>query len=168
MRRRNWLALAVGNIVVLFSYFTYLGAFSFSDEHIAVDPGLVGIGATIAPLAFIVFGFLSRNPRAARDVLRAMGALLALGLGLGLITPAIGATAGFGAGAAICLNRPQVEGVYKRRAIAVVFAVVYTFVLLVIDEGAGVFTGAILPVLMVGFADEYSAWVARRHGAAAG
>jgi hypothetical protein len=46
----------------------------------------------------------------------------------------------------------------RRRLLAVTFAVAYTFVLLVVATPAGVLTGAVVPILMVGFADEYGAW----------
>jgi hypothetical protein len=42
--------------------------------------------------------------------------------------------------------------------IGVTFAVAYTTLLLFVAPPAGVLTGAILPTLMVGFADEYGAW----------
>ncbi len=147
---------------MLLSYFPYVGGFSFDDGAVTINAGLVGIGVAVAPLAFIVFGFVSRNPEAPKRVMWAMGVLIGLGLGVGLVSPALGATAGFGAGAAITLNPPEVAGYFTRRIVGVVFAVFYTLVLLVLATPAGVFTGAIIPVLMVGFADEYSVWLHRR------
>ena len=38
------------------------------------------------------------------------------------------------------------------------FTVVYTLLLLVAVTPAGVFTGGLLPLLMLGFADEYAMW----------
>jgi hypothetical protein len=41
----------------------------------------------------------------------------------------------------------------------------YTMILLFIAPSAGVTTGAVVPILVVGFADEYGAWrLARDHG----
>jgi hypothetical protein len=43
-----------------------------------------------------------------------------------------------------------------------VFTFVYVFVLIVAIPPAGVFTGAVLPLIMIGVADEYAAWSAER------
>jgi hypothetical protein len=58
----------------------------------------------------------------------------------------------------VTLNRPPVDGVLGWRLAAVALAVVYTLVLLVAITPAGVFTGGLLPLLMLGFADEYAVW----------
>jgi len=143
----------------MFSYFPYAAAFvRTSDGEATIDPGLVGISLVLAPLVFIVVALVSRNRRGPRMVLISMGLLLVLGLALGLISPVLGAAAGFGIGAALCLNLPDIPDQMRRRIIAVTFAVVYTAILLVVATPAGVLTGAIVPMLMVGFADEYGAW----------
>jgi hypothetical protein len=143
----------------MFSYFPYAAAFVRSSDGTAtIDPGLVGISLVLAPLVFIVVALVSRNRRGPRMVLISMGLLLVLGLALGLISPALGAAAGFGVGAALCLRLPDIPDQLRRRMIAVAFAVVYTAILLVVATPAGVLTGAIVPMLMVGFADEYGAW----------
>lgn len=152
----------------MLSYFPYVGAFAFVDDAISINAGLAGIGMAVAPIALIVFAFVSRNPEAPKRVLQAMGALLLLGLGVGLVSPALGATAGFGVGAALTVNPPGIAGYLTRRIVGVAFAVFYTLLLLVVATPAGVFTGAIIPVLMVGFADEYSAWLKRRQDSPAG
>jgi hypothetical protein len=86
-----------------------------------------------------------------------------LGFSIGLLAPVLGATAAFAGGATLCLTAPpMVEDVYKWRVGASVLAVIYTFFLLVIATPAGVFTGGLVPLLMVGFADEYSTWVYAR------
>jgi hypothetical protein len=143
----------------MFSYFPYAAAFRRTDTgQPFIDPALVGVAVAIAPFVFVVIALVSRNPRGPRMVLISMGLLLALGLALGLLSPVLGAAAGFGVGAALCLHLPDIPGQLRRRLLAVTFAVTYTFVLLVVATPAGVLTGAVVPVLMVGFADEYGAW----------
>ena len=117
-----------------------------------------GIGLVVAPIVFVVVGLVSKNPRAPRMILISMGLLLLLGLSLGLVSPVLGAAAGFGVGTALCLRLPDIPDQLKRRLIGVTFAVAYTTLLLFVAPPAGVLTGAILPTLMVGFADEYGAW----------
>lgn len=154
------MALAIGVIAEMFSYFPYAAAFIPGEGETApqVDPLLVLVALAVAPFVLIVVGLISRNPVFPKDVLRSMGLLLLLGLAFGLISPALGATAGFGAGFALTLNRPDLPDLMRNRLVAVGFSVVYTLVLLVVATPAGVLTGAILPALMVGFADEYTAW----------
>lgn len=132
-----------------------------------IDSGLVAISLAIAPLVFITVGFVSRNPLSPKRVLVAMGLLLAIGLSVGLVSPVLGAAAGFGVGMALTLNLPSLEGQLKRRLIGVGLAVAYMLLLLIVITPAGVLAGAILPGLMVGFADEYGAWRHSR-GVAAG
>ncbi|MFP3914045.1 MAG: hypothetical protein ACLFWM_04155 [Actinomycetota bacterium] len=159
MRRRNWLALAVGTVVITFSYFTYAAATAIPGQ---IDVALTGVALAIAPFAFVAVGFISRNPRAPRRVLRAMGLLLLLGLAGGLLSPILGAAAGFGVGTALTLNEPDHSDVLRNRLVAVGFVAAYMLLLLVVATPAGVMTGALLPPIIIGFADEFTAWRASR------
>lgn len=148
---------------MMFSYFPYAAAFRRDDaDSVQIDMGLVGIALAIAPFVFIAVAFISRNPDAARRVLYSLALTIPLGLGVGLLSPVLGATAAFGVGGALCLNPLPVASPYKIRIWVVVFTVLYTLVLLVFITPAGVFSGGVLPLLMVGFADEYSMWRAER------
>ncbi|HSO49801.1 MAG TPA: hypothetical protein VLS86_04590 [Acidimicrobiia bacterium] len=142
----------------MFSYFPYAASFIDGEEGVTVDPALLGVALVVAPFVFVVVALVSRNARAPRQVLLAMGLLLGLGLSIGLISPILGASAGFGVGVAITLKRPDIPDQLRRRLVAVIAAVVYTTLLLFIAPPAAVVTGAVVPILMVGFADEYGAW----------
>jgi hypothetical protein len=164
-RFRNWVALALGTIIQMFGYFPYAAAFIPREgEDPGVDPGLLGVGLVVTPFVFVVIGFISKSARAPRMILVAMGLFLAVALSIGLIAPALGAAAGFGVGAALTLRQPDIPDQFRRRLIAVALAVVYTGVLLFVATPAGVLTGAILPMLMVGLADDYGAWRHQRAG----
>ena len=153
------MAIALATLVMAFSYFSYAAAFvGTDDDPERISPELIGVGLVLAPIVFVVLGFASRNHEAPRRVLMAMGLLLAIGLTVGLIAPALGAAAGFAVGGAITLNQPPVEGVGRWRGLAVGVTVVYLLVLLAAITPAGVFAGGILPLLMLGFADEYAIW----------
>ena len=146
----------------MFSYFPYAAAFVVGPgDPAAIDGGLVGIGLAVAPFVFVTVAFASRNPDMGRAVLRAMGLLLLLGLSVGLLAPVLGATAGFGVGGALTLSRPDVPDVLNWRVAFTAIGVVYTFALLVFLTPAGVFTGGLIPLLLLGFADEFAAWRAR-------
>jgi hypothetical protein len=163
LRRRNWIAIVAATPLMMFSYFTYAAAF-VDDEggRSSVQLELAFVGLAVAPFVFIVLGFVSRNPAAPKRVLAAMGLLLLVGLTLGLLDPLVGAATGFGLGGALVLNRPGISRVMFWRIGAVVFTAIYMSFLLVVAVPAGVFTGAILPLMMIGFADEYAAWSASR------
>lgn len=129
-----------------------------------IQPSLVGLAIALAPFAFVVVGFVSRNPRAPKHVLVAMGLLLPVALAVGLLAPVLGASAGFGVGIATVLNRPGLADVMRNRLVGVLLSVLYTFALLVFVTPAGVLTGALLPPIVVGFADEFTAWTSARRG----
>lgn len=163
LRRRNWLAIAVGTVVMMFSYFPYAAAFTTAEgEAQQIDPALVGVGLVVAPFVFLALGFVSRNPRAPKRILQSMGLLLLIGLAVGLLSPVLGATAGFATGATLCLNPLNIPRPYKWRWWATVLATVYTLFLLVVATPAGVFTGGLLPLLLVGLGDEYASWAHER------
>jgi hypothetical protein len=164
VRRSNWIAISVATPLMMFSTFAYAAAFTGGDEADGwfFDLRLAFVGLAVAPFVFVALGFLSRNPHAPKRVLQAMGLLLVVGLPVGLLDPLVGAATGFGLGGAMVLNRPAVERVVYWRLAAVVFTFVYVFVLIVAIPPAGVFTGAVLPLIMIGVADEYAAWSAER------
>lgn len=159
------MAITVATVAMMFSYFPYAAAFAGSD---GIDGGLAAIALAVAPLVFVLLAFISRNPKAPRRVLEAMVILLGVGFTVGLFAPVLGASAGFGAGAAICLAPPDVPNVAKWRVSALVFMTFYTFLLLLFVTPAGVFSGGLLPLMMVGFGDEYAVWSARRQQADGG
>jgi len=156
--------LTVGIILQLFSYIPYAAAFvpPEVDSEPAIDMGLIAIALLTAPLVFVSVGLISRRSGLLRRVLQSMGLLVGLGLVLGLLTPVVGAAAGFGVGFAFTLHMPDFDGQLRRRLVGVGFVVVYMSVMLVLIPAAGVLAGAILPGFMVGFADEYGAWQTRR------
>lgn len=145
---------------MMFSYFFYAAATATPG---VIDVGLVAIALALAPFVFLIVAFVSRNPFAPKRVLWAMGLLLALGLTFGLISPILGAAVGFGVGFVLTLNPLPLDKLIRNRLLAVAFASVYMLVLLLIaDPAAGVMTGALLPPLLVGLADEYTSWLASR------
>ena len=139
---------------MMFSYFPYAAAFAGGE----IDPGLIGVALVLAPFVFIILAFVSRHPQRPQRVLRSMALLVPIALAFGLLSPPLGATAGFGVGGVMCLRPLSHADTYKWRALAIAVTVFYTFVLLLLIPPAGVFAGGILPLLMIGFADEYTQW----------
>lgn len=144
---------------MMFSYFAYAAAFVTGEGgEETIDVALVGVSLVIAPFVFVAVAFVSRHPKAPRMVVRAMILLPLVGLAIGLLAPILGATAAFAVGGAFTLNPPDAPEVVRWRALSVAVTVLYTFVLLVVATPAGVFTGAMLPLLLIGFADEFAIW----------
>jgi hypothetical protein len=159
---RSWWAISLATIVMLFSYFPYAAAFARPVEE-GVDATSLGLGLAIAPFVFIALAVVSRHPRPGR-VLAAMAVLVVVGLTIGLLSPALGAAGGFAAGGALALRPPELPGAMRTRLLAAAMATAYTFVLLLLITPAGVFTGAVLPLLSLGFADEWTRWRAALPG----
>lgn len=156
-RRQNWFAIGFATPVMMLSYFSYAAAF-VEDESgkRTFDEPFAALGLAVAPFVFVVLGFVSRNPRAPQHIVRAMLLLLAVALPVGLIDPLTGAAAGFAAGGAAALRRPGVPRAMRWRLGAVAFTALYCLTLLVIAGPAGVFSGGVIPLMMIGFADEYA------------
>lgn len=160
--RRSWVAIVLATLLMWPSYFSYGAAFVDDGDSSSFDVQFAAVGLTIAPFVFIVLAFVSRNPEAPKQVLRAMAALLLIGLPVGLIDPLLGAATGFAAGGALTLIRPPVPGITRWRIYAVVFCMLYCLVLRVVVPPAGVFAGATVPLLLIGFADEFAVRAAAR------
>lgn len=154
--RSNWVAIVLATLLMWPSYFSYGAAFVDDGDSSSFDVQFAAVGLTIAPFVFIVLAFVSRNPNAPKQVLRAMGVLLLIGLPVGLLDPLLGAATGFSAGGAFTLNRPPVGDITRWRIYAVVFCLIYCLVLRVVVPPAGVFAGATVPFLLIGFADEFA------------
>jgi hypothetical protein len=84
-----------------------------------------------------------------------MGLWLVFALPLGLINPVTGLCAGFCAGGAVTLRRSETP-IRRARAIAGALTVVYVTVLVLTLPQAGLFAGAVTPLLSIRAADVYS------------
>lgn len=152
----------MGTVLLTVAYFAFAFATALPDRILPV-PTVFAVA--LAPFVFVSVAFISRNPRAPRRVLRAMALLFPIALMVGLLSPIIGAAAGFGVGMAVTLNEPGYADVLRNRLVGVAFAVAYAFVLLVFGATeAGIMTGALLPPVIIGIADEFTVWRATRTG----
>ncbi len=156
-RRRNWAAIGVGTVLTFVASVAYASAFVDEDGRAEeVDFTLVGIALAIVPFVFVAVAFISRNPEAPKRVLQAMLLLLAVALSVGLLEPVLGAATGFAAGGALTLRPPPVPKVTSWRVGAVCFTALYLVVLFIIVPPGGVFAASVVPLAMVGAADEYA------------
>jgi hypothetical protein len=155
--RRRWVAIGVATGIGAISYFLLIRAAvgSLLDAGQEVVAPAFFFGMTAVPLAFVALAFISRHKSAPVAVLAAMGLFLCVGLPIGFMDPALGLVAGFGAGAVVALRRDD-DHSWRVRIVAVVIGLVYTLVTMIIMLPIGVFTGAFVPFLAVGFGDQYA------------
>jgi hypothetical protein len=124
------------------------------DDPAAAGPAFA-LGFGLVPVVFVVTAFVSARVAAPVSILKAMGLWLLFALPLGLINPVTGLCAGFCAGGALALRRSE-NPVRRARAIAGALTVVYVTVLVVTLPQAGLFAGAVTPLLSIRAADIYS------------
>ena len=157
IRRRNWTAIGVGTVISFFASVAYATAFIDEDGRAEeVDFTPVGVALAMVPFVFVAVAFISQNPAAPKRVLQAMLLFLAVALTVGLLEPVLGAAMGFAAGGALTLRPPPVEKVTAWRTGAVFFTGAYLLVLLIAVPPGGVFAASVVPLVMVGAADEYA------------
>ncbi len=154
LRRAWWaIALSTGIHVISFSSLLFGALASQSDEGEAAGPWFA-LGFALVPLVFAAAAFVSGHSRAPSATLRAMVLWLIVGLPMGLINPITGLTAGYAVGGATALRTSR-EGWSKTRAWAVLLVVLYSTLLVLLVPPAGVFAGAVTPLLAIRAADSY-------------
>ena len=160
-RVRNWWAIGIGTVLMFIATVAYATAFVDDDGRADdVDFTLVGIALVIVPSVFLTLAFVSQNIDAPKRVLQAMGLMLAIALMVGLLEPVLGAALGFAGGAALTLRPPPVPNVAKWRTGAIFVTGGYLVVLLLLVPPGGVFGASLVPLVMIGAADEYAIWSA--------
>lgn len=155
--RRRWVSLTAATLVMQFAYWPVVASLIEGDADLA---GLLWLGLAVTPFVFLVLAFASGHPRAAGATLAAMGLFLVVALPVGLVNLVAGLVAGFGAAAACALRLEP--GVHSRRgrAVAVAAASVYVLVLLGLEAllpvlgRFAIMSGAVIPLAIVGIADE--------------
>lgn len=153
--RRVWLAIGLGTTLQTISYGSLLfGAIVSQSDDPTGGGSAFALGFLLAPTVFAVVAFVSGHPRAPLATLKGMGLWLIVALPFGLLNPVTGLTLGFTAAAAVTLRGE--EGLGRIRSIAVVAAGVWVSVLVFILPEAGIFAGAVTPLLAIRAADVYA------------
>ncbi len=154
--KRTWWAIGVGTAIQIVSFGALLfGAIaSINDDSVAGGPAFA-LGFILAPAVFASVAFISANERAPSATLKAMGLWLLVSLTLGVFNPVGGLCLGFGFAGAITLRKEEAT-TSKHRYIAVLLNGAYVILLVVVIPDAGVFAGAVTPLLAVRSADIYS------------
>jgi hypothetical protein len=154
---RKWRAITLATLLLVPAYWAILaGAVSAASDHgpaPAAGP-LIAFGLVLIPFVFLVLAFLSEHPRAPGAVVKAM--LLAIIVGIpvsALAADAVtGMVAGIGAGGISALRADQYP-VGRARAIAVLAASVYIFIMVRAAGELAIVVAPALPFSSIGVAD---------------
>jgi hypothetical protein len=155
--RRKWRAILLATLLLLPAYLgIVIGVVAVaSDEPDAPPAGPpIAFGLALLPFVFIALAFLSAHPRAPSAVLKAMGLTLAIGIPVSAVTQdaITGLVAGIGAGGIAAL-RPDLEGVWKARAVGVFAVAAYAFVMIRAVPDVTLLLAPTLPFTCLGVAD---------------
>lgn len=144
---RKWRAIAIGTLVLMVAFWSLLAGMVAlgSDDAGGPAPGpAIAIGLALVPVSFAVLARLSGIARPRRAVVQAVGLFLAIGIPVSALAAdaVTGFVAAAGAGAIYAL---RAEDQHNRgaRALAIVVAAVYSFVLV---RTAGAFALVFVPI----------------------
>jgi hypothetical protein len=165
--KRKWQTITVATVLFLPAYWSVLagivdGALD-EGEAVSGDVGssaaLVAFGLALIPFVFIVLAFMSEHPRAPGAVVRAMGLSLLVGVAASAVAAdaVTGIVAGVGAGGLVAL-RPEPDHGWKPRAVGVLVAATYSFVLVRSAGELAVLMAPVFPLTALGLADHYVEW----------
>jgi len=158
---KKWRAITVATLVLVPGFWAMLaGLVSGSSE---AEPGgpesaaAIALGLALIPFVFLALAFMSEHPRAPGAVLKAMGLSLLVGILVSALAAdaVTGIVAGVGAGGVVAL-RADLAHNWKSRAIGVVIAVLYTFVMVRVAGPIVLLPAPIFPFTAIGIADHLS------------
>lgn len=119
--------------------------------------GAIAFGLAVIPFIFMVLAFASGHPRAPGAVIKAMGMCVLVGVIVSVVAVdgVTGIVAGVGAGGVVSL-RKDLPHDWRPRAVGVLLAATYTFVLARTISGLVVLPAPIFPLTAIGIADHWS------------
>jgi hypothetical protein len=160
--KRKWQAITLATLLLVPAYWSILGSMVSESAMPSHDPmpdpqGSLALGLILVPYVSIVLAFVSEHPNAPAAVLKAMG----LTLGVGILVSAFaldavtGLVAGVGAGGIVALRMDDGH-TWRARALAVLFAVLYVFVIVRLASSLALLPAPIFPFTAIGIADHLS------------
>jgi hypothetical protein len=129
-----------------------------SDGGEGPNPGAaLALGLASIPFVFLALAFLSEHPRAPGAVVKAMGLALIVGIPASAVggDAVTGIIAGVGAGGVVAL-RADLSHNWKARAVAVLVASLYTFILVRVAGPIVLLPAPVFPLTAIGIADHLS------------
>jgi hypothetical protein len=156
--RQKWRAITLATLLLVPGYWFMLNGIVSAEVGAPGDPTpLIAFGLAVIPFVFVVLAFVSAHPRAPGAVLRAMVLALLVGIPVYALSgdAVTWVVAGVGAGGIPAL-RADLAHNWKSRALAVIAASAFVFVLLRIAPAVGLLLAPALPLTAIGLADHVS------------
>jgi hypothetical protein len=159
--QRKWLLIAVATIILAVAMWAMLAGLiviAADDDIGGPNPAAaIAFGLALLPFVFIVLAFGSSHPRAPGAVVKAMVLCLLVGIMVSAIARdgVTGIVAGVGAGGVVALREDLAHN-WKARALGVVVATVYTFVLVRALGELVLLPAPVFPFTSIGIADHLS------------
>ncbi len=164
--QQKWKAITIGTIVLLPAFWGMLiGLVSVASDDaadgVANPAAFIAFGLALVPFAFLALAFVSGHPSAPMATVKAMGLFLLVGIPVSAIAAdaVTGLVAAAGAGGIVALRASEI-GTWKTRALAVLFACVYTLVLARAAGAIILISVPAFPFTSIGIADHLAE---RRH-----
>ncbi len=159
--QRKWRAITLATLLFVPAYWSIVAALvSIGTDDAKATPNagpLIAFGLCLIPFVFVALAFLSEHPNPGAAVVKAMGLTILIGVVVSALAAdaATGLVAAVGAGGIVAL-RSDVDHSWKARAVAVLLATMYTFVLLRTASDVALLMGPVLPFTGIGVADHLS------------
>lgn len=159
--RKKWKAITLATLLLVPAFWAMLAglvADAADDVRGAPDAAAaLAFGLAMIPFVYLVLAFLSEQRRVPGAVLRAMGLTLVIGIPVSVLAgdAVTGLVAGIGAGGIAALRQDLAHN-WRARAIAVLAASIYTFVLVRVAGPIALLPAPVLPFTVIGVADHLS------------
>jgi len=162
--QRKWRTITIATLLLVPAYWAMLAGIVANAVDDPVDGGpnpgaALALGLALIPFVFIVLAFMSEHPRPPGAVVRAMGLSLLVGIPVSAIAAdaVTGIVAGVGAGG-ICALRMEPVHSWRARAVGVLIATIYTFVLVRTASVLVLLPAPVFPLTAIGLADHFTEW----------
>jgi hypothetical protein len=159
--QRKWRAITIATLILVPAFWALLAGFvaaGADDPAAGPNPAAsITLGLALIPFVFVALAFLSDHCNSANAVLKAMGWFLLVGIPVSALAgdAVTGIVAGVGAGGIFALRADDAHN-WRARALAVVAASVYTFVLVRTVGAFALLPAPIFPFTGIGVADHLS------------
>ena len=155
--RRKWRAILIATALLAPAFWSIVIGLvaSGSDDRNAPEAApFIAFGLALIPFVFVALAFLSEHPRAANAIVRAMLlSILVGGPALALLGDAVtGLVAACGAGGVAAL-RMDLPHTTRSRAVAVLLATAYAFVMVRLAPQPTIVIAPVLPFTSIGIVD---------------
>ncbi len=164
--QQKWKAITIATLVLLPAFWgTLIGLVSVASDDsnggVANPAAFIAFGLALVPFAFLALAFVSGHPTAPGATVKAMCLFLLIGIPVSALAAdaVTGLVAGAGAGGIVALRASEVA-TWKQRALGVLFACAYTFVLARAAGAIILLSVPAFPFTSIGLADHFAE---RRH-----